>query len=168
MAMITIGASINYEDNDMDKLLETSLYTYIYLTIFIGVIVGLLLINLFWQTKKINTKWIKISVRTTICGVLLGFWTYFFVYRNLYPVSLAYYENKNNLTVDVVGVVESINLVRKDRLYVNIDGTVYVMVYSSQKPYNSITADLVKGKTVYLRVGKHSMYILGQAADFPS
>ena len=146
----------------MDTLLETSLYTYVYLTLFTGVIVVLLLINLFRQTKKISTKWIKISLRTAVCGILLGFWTYFFVCRNLYPVSLAYYENKNNLTVDVVGVVESVEQVGKDRLYVTIDGTVYVMVYSSQKPHNNITANLVKGRTVCLRVGEHSMFILGQ------
>ena len=143
----------------MGELIKTSFSTYIFVAIFVGFWIVLFTIGLIKKTKKIENNKIKMALRIVICSAITSLWAYFFVYVNAYPISLAYYEYKNNLAEEKIGVIDSIDQDVKDRIHINIDGTVYTMVYSSQKPYNNVTIDIVQGDTVWLLAGENSMYI---------
>lgn len=143
----------------MEELLKTSLHAYLSSEMFFGIWVVLFSAIIIVKTKNMESRKLKIALRIIICSVLTGLWAFFCVYKSLYPISLAYYEYQNNLVEEKVGVIESIEQDGKDRILISIDGTIYTMVYSSLKPYNHVTIDIVKGDTVWVLTGEHSLYI---------
>lgn len=143
----------------MDELLKTTLYLYIFSAIFCGGLIVAFIIGIIKKTRKIENTKIKIFLRILVCGVLTTLWIYHFVYANVYPFSLAYYEYRNSLTEEKVGVIKSIEQDGKDRILVTVDGTVYTMVYSSLKPYKNIDIAFKRGDTVWILIGVHSLFI---------
>lgn len=143
----------------MEELLKTSFYSYAFVALFTGWWVASVSIGIIRLTKKIENNKLQIALRTVICSALIVLWSYFIVYLNAYPISLAYYEYKNNLTEEKIGVVDSIGQDDKDHMHISIDGTKYTVAYSSQKPYANGTKGIKKGDTVWILVGENSMYI---------
>ena len=142
----------------MNELIRTNLLSYVFVTIFSGLWISLVIFSTFKKTNSIHK--VKILIRTIISSILICLWIYFFVYVNLYPVSLAYYEYRNNSTQQIVGVVDSIELTSKDRLELIIDKEKYTMVYSSVKvSSNDIINNITKGDTVQIKFGKKSKFI---------
>lgn len=158
MATIIIGASINYWRIIVEQLLEKNLETYICLAVFTGLISLLAITGLFKNTIKIENKKIKYSLRMTITLAIVILWSYFYIYVNLYPVSLAYYEYINESTEEKTGIIRNIEQESKDRINIVIDNTEYTMVHSNQnKPFNS--NNIKKGDKVQIQFGKKSKYI---------
>ena len=108
MATIIIGASINYWRIIVEQLLEKNLETYICLAVFTGLISLLAITGLFKKTINIENKKIKYSLRMTITLAIVILWSYFYIYVNLYPVSLAYYEYINESTEEKTGIIRNI------------------------------------------------------------
>ncbi len=157
VVMIIIGVLINCEENKVEDLLRTSFFTYVIMVVFVGLCMLLFCIGVMKHVNKFDKK-IKVILRIAICSIFIGSWSYFAVV-NAYPVSLAYYEYMNNITEEKSGTVESIVQDGKDRIHININGTIYTVVYSSKNLYNNIATDIFQGDMVKFQVGKHSKYI---------
>ena len=69
-------------------------------------------------------------------------WILDFVYRNLYPFSLAYYEYKNDIVDKKIGVIENIEYDGRDRINIVIDNKEYIIVNSSSRPFVIIGSDI--------------------------
>ena len=111
------------------------------------------------KTKDIENKKIKTVLRFGISGVLVCLWAWHFVYINLYPISLAYYEYSHNSVEEKIGVINSIEQDGKDRINLIIDNTEYTMVYSSLNSDDIISRDIDEGDTVKIEFGVKSKYI---------
>lgn len=143
----------------MYELIKTSLHSYIFLAVFVGLLFSLGIISLFKKTKNIESKTLKIFLCVGVSIVLVCIYLWFFIYTNLYPISLAYYEYTNNSIVERTGVLDSIAQKGKDRINIIIDSTEYTMVYSSQKPWLSIGSDVDEGDIVKFKFGEKSKFI---------
>ena len=143
----------------MGELLKTYFLFYIDLMVFEMVWIAGVVIALIKRTKNIEYNMVKITLRIVICSALIGLWAYFIVYRWTYPISLAYYEYKNNLAEEKSGVIDSIDRKNRDYIHIKIDDTIYIMAYNSQDPYNNVTIDIVRGDTVRFVAGEKSKYI---------
>lgn len=153
----------------MEELIKTSFQTYIDLALFAGLLIALFTAGFIMKTKKMENTKLKIALRVVVCSALVGLWAYHFVYVNAYPISLAYYEYKNNIAEEKVGVIDSMEQEGKDRVRITIDDTDYTIVYSSQKPYANGTKGIKQGDSVRVLVGEHSGYIFDiQKADSKS
>ena len=49
------------------------------------------------KTKNTENKTVKRLLRFGVNGVLVCFWMWFFIYVNLFPISLAYYEYNQDI-----------------------------------------------------------------------
>ena len=76
----------------MYELIKSSLSTYAFVAAVFGLWSLLVIYDMFKKTKDIENKKIKTVLRFGISGVLVCLWAWHFVYINLYPISLAYYE----------------------------------------------------------------------------
>ncbi len=101
----------------------------------------------------------KTVLRSSISSILICFWIWFFVYVNLYPISLAYYEYNHDFAEEKIGVIDSIEQDSKDRIKLIIGSTEYTMVYSSVSPAFIIGKDFDEGDTVKIKFGVESKYI---------
>lgn len=119
----------------------------------------LAIVGTFKNTKNIESKKIKTVLRFGISGVLVCFWIWFFIYVNLFPISLAYYEYSRNSVEEKIGVINSIEQDGKDRINLIIDNTEYTMVYSSLNSDDIISRDIDEGDTVKIEFGVKSKYI---------
>ncbi len=143
----------------MYELIKSSLQVYAFVAVFSGLWILLVVYGMFKKTKKIENKKIKTVLRFGISGVLVCLWAWHFVYINLYPISLAYYEYSRNSVEEKIGVINSIEQDGKDRINLIIDNTEYTMVYSSLNSDDIISRDIDEGDTVKIEFGVKSKYI---------
>ena len=143
----------------MYELIKSSLLAYAFAAVFSGLWILLVVYGMFKKTKKIENKKIKTVLRFGISGVLVCLWAWHFVYMNLYPISLAYYEYNQEIVEEKIGVIESVEQSEKDRIYLTIDNTKYTMVDSSVSPAFIIGKDIDEGDTVKIKFGVRSKYI---------
>ena len=139
----------------MYELIKSSLSTYAFVAAFSGLWSLLFIYGMFKKTKDIENKKIKTVLRFGISGVLVCLWAWYFVYINLYPISLAYYEYNHNFVEEKIGVIDTVEQDGKDRINLIIDNTEYTMVYSSV----SSAIDIDEGDTVKIEFGVKSKYI---------
>ena len=136
----------------MEELIKTNVLAYAFTAAFAGVWIFLIIYGIFKKTRKT-------VLRFGISGVLVFFWLWFFVYTNLFPVLLAYYEYNHNIVEEKTGIIEKIEQNGKDRMNIVIDNTEYTMVHSSVNPAVIIGTDIDKGDTVKFEFGVRSKYI---------
>ena len=143
----------------MRELITANLTAYVIVALITGF--GLLSIIhiIFDKTKGIESNKKKRCVRFSISGAFVGLWIWYFVYVNLFPISMAYYEYNHNVCDEKIGVIESIERSEKDRIDITIDGTEYAMVYSSENPIIIVGKDIGEGDTVKFVFGVKSRYI---------
>lgn len=144
----------------MGTLLESKLTSYIFIAI--ATLGALFSITLWFvkHTKNMRKTKLRIALCVVVCSVLVGFWSYFIVYKSVYPLSLAYYEHSNDLTYEVVGVIDNVEQKGKDYIKVTVYNTTYTMAYSSQNRGYYPDNGIAKGKTAVLKIGERSNYIL--------
>ena len=157
----------------MDKLINSSFFAYLYITIFMGIVIAWGgVYGIIANTKKIQNKVLKQILRVGVSIICVGFWLWFFVYKNLYPIALAKSEYEHNCTEERVGTVESIEQHVKDRIITTIDGVKYTIVFASADPNSiEIGKDIDRGKTIRFRYGKKSKFIFDisdQKTDYDS
>ena len=143
----------------MYELIKSSFLTYAFLAAFTGLWCLLVIYGTFKKTKDTENGIIKAVLRFGVSGVLVCFWAVFFVYMNLYPISLAYYEYNSDFAEEKIGVIDSIELDGKDRMDIIIGNTEYTMVYSSVEPAVIIGKEIDEGDTVKVKFGVRSKYI---------
>ncbi|MBR6769301.1 MAG: hypothetical protein IKM34_07440 [Clostridia bacterium] len=143
----------------MENLIKTNVLTYAVLTAFTGFLLLSIIYGIFKKTKRIENKKKKTVLRFGISGVLVCFWIWFFIYVNLFPISLAYYEYSHDCVEERIGTIESIEQDGKDRINIIIDNTEYTMVHSSVNPAVAIGKDIDEGDTVKFIFGVESKYI---------
>ena len=143
----------------MYELIKSSLSAYAFAAAFSGLWSWLVVYGTFKKTKNIENKKIKTVLRFGISGVLVFLWAWHFMYMNLYPISLAYYEYNHDIVEEEIGIIESIEQNGKDRINIIIDNTEYTMVHSSVNPAVIIGRDIDKGDTVKIVFGETSKYI---------
>ena len=143
----------------MYELIRSSLSTYAFIAAFFGLWSLLVIYGMFKKTKDIENKKIKTVLRFGISGVLVCLLAGHFVYMNLYPISLAYYEYNHDFTEEKIGVIDGIGQDGKDRMNLIIDNTEYTMIYSSVSPAVIIGKDIDEGDTVKIKFGVRSKYI---------
>ena len=143
----------------MEELIKTNLLTYASIAVFTGFWLLLFICKTFKYTKGSESKKKKIIIHIGISGVLVFLWVWYFVYTNLYPSSLAYYEYNHSIVEEKIGIVESIEQNGKDRINIIIDNTEYTMVHSSVNPAVIIGWDIDEGDTVKFKFGVKSKFI---------
>ena len=143
----------------MYELIKSSFQAYASAAAFSGLWILWAVYGTFKNTKNIENKKMKTVLRFGISGVLVCLWAWHFVYMNLCPISLAYYEYSRNSVEEKIGVINSIEQDGKDRIYLNIDNAEYTMVDSSVSPAVNIGRDIDKGDTVKIKFGVRSKYI---------
>ncbi len=143
----------------MYELIKSSLSTYAFVAAVFGLWSLLVIYGMFKKTKDIENKKIKTVLRFGISGVLVCLWAWHFVYINLYPISLAYYEYNHDFAEEKTGVIDGIEQDGKDRIYLTIDNEEYTMVDSSVSPAFIIGKDFDEGDTVNIKFGVRSKYI---------
>jgi len=141
------------------ELIKSSLLAYAFAAAFSGLWILLAVHGTFKNTKNIENKKMKTVLRFSIGSVLVCLWAWHFVYMNLYPISLAYYEYNHDFAEEKIGVIDRIEQDVKDRMNLIIDNTEYTMVYSSVSPAVIIGRDIDEGDTVKIKVGVRSKYI---------
>lgn len=143
----------------MYELIKDSLQAYASLTVFTGLLLFSVILGTFKKTKSLTSKKIRTVIRFGVSSALICFWTWFFVYINLYPISLAYYEYNHDYAEEKIGVIDSAERDGKDRIKIVIDGKEYIMVYSSVDLFLINGRDLDKGDIVKIIYGVKSKYI---------
>jgi len=104
----------------MEELIKTNLLSYAFLTAFSGYFLLIIIHGTFKKAKDNESKKIKTVLRFGADGVLVCFWIWFFVYTNLFPISLAYYEYNHNSVEEKIGVIESIEFIDKNYFLVGV------------------------------------------------
>jgi len=143
----------------MRELITANLTAYVFVALITGFALLSIIHIIFDKTKGIESNKKKRCVRFIISGAFVGLWIWYFVYVNLFPISMAYYEYNHNVCDEKIGVVESIERSEKDRIDITIDGTEYAMVYSSENPIIIVGKDIGEGDTVKFVFGVKSRYI---------
>ena len=143
----------------MRELLKSNYNAYLGVTTFMGIWVLLLIYSVFKKTRDIAKGKVKNLVVVGISSVLVSAWVYFFIYLNLYPIALANYEYKNDLTKVITGTVSSIEQKGKDRVELVIDNSKYIIVHSSRNPVVDIDRNVTEGDTVSVRIGVKSKFV---------
>lgn len=146
-------------NEQMEELITVNMLSYALVTSFTGILLISIIIKVFKDTKHFENKKKKTLMRFIVNGLLVCFWIWFFVYLNLLPISLAYYEYKNNVVQETTGVVEYIEQNGKDRINIIIDDTEYTIVHSSVHPVIIPGRDIDKGDIVKIKFGINSKYI---------
>ena len=143
----------------MRELITDNLTAYVIIALITGFVLLSIIHTIFDKTKGIESNKKKRCVRFSISGAFVGLWIWYFVYVNLFPISMAYYEYNHNVCDEKIGVIESIERSEKDRIDITIDGTEYAMVYSSENPIIIVGKDIGEGDTVKFVFGVKSRYI---------
>lgn len=76
----------------------------------------------------------------------------------VYPVSLAYYELKNDVASESSGIINSFSR-DKDHYYLFIDNKKYTCIYSSKEQQPEIMNNIKQGDKVNFKYGKNSKFI---------
>jgi len=143
----------------MYELMIENLSAYAFATVFTGLFVSLIICGTFKKTKNTQNKIAKTFLRFGISIILVSLWMYYFVYMNLYPVSLACYEYKYGFVEEKIGIIDSIEQNTKDRICLIIDNTTYTMVHSSVRPFTIVGKDINEGDAVKIIIGERSKYV---------
>ena len=143
----------------MGVLIKESFLLYLFLAVFTGFWFLYAGFGIAKKIGNIENQRIRNGLCVIVCSALSFLWVFFFVYKNLYPISLAHYEYQNDKTEEVIGVVEYIEQTEKDIICLSIDGVAYTIVHNSTKPYVRIGIDVSKGDTVRIIYGENSKYI---------
>ena len=143
----------------MEELLKTSFITYAFVAVFIGHFVFLSILEIIVKTKNIECRILKAVLRFATSGALVCLWAWIFLYRWLYPISLAYYEYKNDFVEQAIGIVDCVEQDGKDRLNFIIDGTEYTMAYGTRSSVSNVRYRIDEGETVTFTYGVKSKYI---------
>ena len=143
----------------MEEILRINLLSYAFLTVFSAILFFQLVFGILKNTKRIENKKKKAVINSIGCGVIICFWLWFFVYINLFPISLAYCEYNNNLVEEKSGVIESVEYEGKDRIIVRIDDVKYTIVHSSVNPVVTVGKDIDTGDHVKIIFGVNSKFI---------
>ena len=143
----------------MGELIKTNALAYISVAVFVGIIVSLFICGIHEKTNHIKSQIIRSVLRFGINASLVCLWVVFFIYKNLYPVTLAYYEYTHNLASEKNGIIESIECKQKDRIQITIDNVEYTIVHSSTDPVVIIGEDIDSGDDVIIRFGEKSKFI---------
>ena len=145
----------------MYEIIKNDFYLMLFTTTFMGICFAWGgIYGIFANTKKMDNKVLKRTLRISISVILVCFWLWFFVYKNLYPVSLAKYEYEHNVSVIKTGVIEDVKQHGKDRIYITIDGIEYAIVYGSVDPYSTEISKIIKkGTYVSYSYGENSKFI---------
>ena len=143
----------------MYELIKSDFRSYLFIAIFSGIWFGWggvygIIVN----TKKIENIVLKRILRVSVSVVCVGFWLWFFVYKNLYPIALAKYEYKQNFSEERVGTVESVEMYDKGRFIMTIDGVKYTFLNDSAS-LTSIKNEKGIGNSFRFRYGKKSKFI---------
>ena len=109
--------------------LESLVVNYIAIALFTGIEFATICVWVWVKTKNAEKKFIKIAFRAIICSLLIGIWSYFIVYRTAYPISLAYYECNNDLTYEIVGVIDRIEHPEKNILEIKQYSKIHIMIF---------------------------------------
>lgn len=128
----------------MYELIKSSLSAYVFVTVFIGWCFFLVIYTTFKNSKNMENKKIKTVLRFGISGALVCLWAWHFVYMNLYPISLAYYEYRNEIIEEKIGVIENIDQDGKDRINIIVNNKEYTIAHSSASPVVIIGRDIDK------------------------
>lgn len=142
----------------MYELIKSDFGSYLFIAIFSGIwfawggVYGIIV-----NTKKIENIVLKRILRVSVSVVCVGFWLWFFVYKNLYPIALAKYEFEHNCIEEQVGTVESVEIYDKVRFIMTIDGVKYTFLNDSAS-LTSIKKKVI-GNSVRFRYGKKSKFI---------
>ena len=143
----------------MYELIKSDFGSYLFIAIFSGIcfawggVYGIIV-----NTKKIENIVLKRILRVSVSVVCVGFWLWFFVYKNLYPIALAKYEYEHNCIEEQVGTVESVEMYDKGRFIMTIDGVKYTFLNDSAS-LTSIKNEKGIGNSVRFRYGKKSKVI---------
>ena len=143
----------------MEELIKTNFLSYLGITIFTGFCLFRAIYAIFKKTKNTENKTVKRLLRIGVNGVLVCFWMWFFIYVNLFPISLAYYEYNQDIAKEKTGIIKSIEQDGKDRIYLIIDDTEYTIVDSSVDPAFDSGKDIKEGDTVSFKYGVNSKFI---------
>jgi len=143
----------------VESLLRVSFLTHTFVAIFTGFLLFRIVFGIIKKAKKIENRKMRIILCIAVSSVLSCFWFWFFVYHNLYPISLAYYEYNQDVVEEKFGIIDSIEQDGKDRICLIIDNIEYTMVHSSVKPFVIIGKDIDKGDAVKIKFGAKSKYI---------
>ena len=143
----------------MYEILKNNLQGYLQFTGAIGLICLSIIYVVFNRTKEVKNKKIKNSLRLSISLFLLCLWFYWLVYLLLYPIALANYEYKYDLTEEKIGVLSNIEITRNDRSCLIVGETEYEIVGTGRDPGFRFGRDFKEGDTVKIVYGRKSMYI---------
>lgn len=143
----------------MSEFIKSSLEAYSIAAVFMALWCALVIYGTIKKTRNTERKILKRIIRFSVSFVLIGLWIWHFLYINLFPVSLAFYEYNHNIAEEKIGIIDSIEPKGKDRLYFVIDNTEYTMVYSSQDPYKGVGEKIKAGDNVRILFGKKSGYV---------
>ena len=150
----------------MEELLRFYFLTYSFMTLFVGIVVFQLLFYIIKKSRKKEFSKKQTALYVVLWSACSGFFMWILVYMHLYPMFLAYYEYKNDVVEETVGVIECIEQDGKDRIYVTIDGREYVMAYSSTREIYDMDRRFNEGDTVKIQFGKRSKYIFEISESF--
>lgn len=145
----------------MYELIKSVFGIYLFIAIFMGIVIACGgVYGIIANTKKIENIVLKRILRVSVSVICVGFWLWFFVYKNLYPIALAKYEYKQNFSEERVGTVESVEMYDKGRFIMTIDGVKYTFLNDSAS-LTSIKNEkgIYRGSSVRFRYGKKSKFI---------
>lgn len=143
----------------MEELLQNNFFSYLGTTFLVGLWAFYIIWGTFRKTKKMDRTRLKALLRIGVSSVLICIWTFGFVLYLQYPISLAFYEYKNNCIEEKIGVVESIKGERNDRVLLIIDDIKYTAIYNGKQPFIPIGPEIDKGDVVKIKFGKKSKFI---------
>lgn len=143
----------------MGELIRNNVLAYTFAAALTGLWISLIAYGIFRKTNNIENAKIRTVTRFGIIGVLICFWIWLFIYMNLFPISLAYYEYNCAFVEEKYGVIENIEQDGKDRINIIIDNTEYKIVHSSISPVIILGRDIDEGDTVKIKYGVKSKFI---------
>ena len=142
----------------METLLRNNFLFYLCAALFLAFCFWRLILALFKATKNVTYKQKKVFLRIFVIGILVCVWIFDFIVF-LFPISLAFYEYKNNSIEEIVGVVDCIEQERNDRVVVVIEGMNYIAIHNTKQPFVPIGSNIDEGDTVKIRYGENSKFI---------
>ena len=98
-------------------------------------------------------------MRIGVSGAFVWFVVWHIICMNLFPISLAYLEYKNELTDEYVGVIQHIEQRDKERIYITIDDTEFIIAHNLTEPIFEVGKDFDRGNTVKIEFGEKSKFV---------
>ena len=143
----------------MEVLLRNAFWLCLIVTVLAITWLSLFVIGVLKNSKQIESKLMRLFLCFLVLAIFLFVFSYFFIYQSLYPISLAYYEFKNDISYEITGTVTGIVREGRDRVKVIVGGETYTIVYDKSSPFSYIADDISEGDSVTLTVGQKSKYV---------